>query len=394
MKILLYGCTYSTWITYFIDNFLKKEDYDVWILKTSNKEEYIQRFKEQGVHLIECPSKIMDWHDGKLKGNFFVILYIHYLQVKTIVKSGKYDLINLHYVDIVDIVDVFLLKCLTKAKLLVSYWGDDLLRFTDRILHFLGIFAKHADYVTFDNDDLKIKFHKVYKWAEKANSETVLFGLPILDIIREKQNNVSGIEIRKKWEFPENKTIIAIGYNAIPQQQHIAVLNSIEKLENEIKERIFILLQMSYGYGGTEEYKKSVADAAKKAGCQYKVIDSFLSDEEIADLRIVTDIFIHAQLTDAFSGSICENLFAGTILLNARWLRYQEFVDYNFKYLEFEEIDEVAQIIKEVLEHGFDVSGNSNLIWKLRSWDACMPKWKRIYRKVLEKDEKDVGDRG
>ena len=45
-------------------------------------------------------------------------------------------------------------------------------------------------------------------------------------------------------------------------------------------------------YSGTKEYKRKVFAQAKATGCEYVVIQHFLSDDEVADLRIITDIFI------------------------------------------------------------------------------------------------------
>lgn len=391
MKILLWGCTYSMWTIHFIKMFLLENNYEVWLLKNSSKKEYLDFFEEMGVHLIECPKLVIDWYDGSKRASTLKTLYIHFLQIKAAVKSGHFDLINLHYVDYTDIIDVVILKCIMQARLILSYWGSDLLRVSDRILSFAGLFGKRADYITFDNGDLRIKFEQKYKWKDRVKSSTALFGLSILDIIKEEQTNKSNAFIRKMWGVSEHKKVVAIGYNGIPQQQHIAVLECIKNIDEAIKEQICILLQMSYG--GTDEYRKTVIEAAKKAGCQYLVIECFMTDEEVADIRIMTDIFINAQMTDAFSGSVCENLFSNSILINARWLRYQEFDEHDFKYLEFENIFEIGEIIQKVLEQGFDVSGNKELIWKLRSWESCGSRWKRIYREVLGNYEESVGYR-
>jgi hypothetical protein len=42
--------------------------------------------------------------------------------------------------------------------------------------------------------------------------------------------------------------------------------------------------------------------------CEYSIVSQFLSDEDIARLRIAKDIFIHAQKTDAFSETVQEYL--------------------------------------------------------------------------------------
>lgn len=384
MKILLLGCIYSTWTQHFVEDFLVKNNYEVWVLNKSDAKEhkqYIDFFKKKGVHFIDCPKIAIDMYNGKNKGNCMKNLYAYVLQVMAIIKSGHYDLINLHYVDFPDLIYGVILKYVMKAKLVLSYWGSDLLRIEDKRLSFIGKFAKFADFVTFDNKDLEITFKRKYKWSQRIPSGTILFGLSILDRINEKYRRKSPIDIRRDWKIPEDKIIIAIGYNGIPEQQHIAVLRTIDKLDDEYKKKIFLLLQMTYG--GTKTYRKQVIAALRKTGCAYMEIQRFLTDDEVADLRIITDIYINAQKTDAFSGSVCENLYSGTLLINAKWLRYQEFKEYDFKYLEFENINEINQLIQKTFEQKFDVSKNKELVWQLRSWKYCSLKWKKVYDKVI-----------
>jgi glycosyltransferase involved in cell wall biosynthesis len=368
------------WTVHFIEEFLLKYNYEVWMLKTSNDSVYSSFFEKDNIHLIECPSVVTDWYDGENNKNFINTRYIHMLQLKAAIRAGKFDIINLHYVDYNDVIDVAILKNITKSRVIISYWGSDLLRMDKKKLLRLSMFAKKADYITFDNEDLNIKFHEIYKWADKIKNKTVLFGLPVLDII-EGKNMVNPMELKKKYKVPENKILIAVGYNGIPEQQHIRVLEIIKKLDTDIKEKIFLLLQMSYG--GTEDYREKVMESAKKTGCKYKVIQKFLSDDEVAELRIITDLFINAQTTDAFSGSVCENLFAGTLLINASWLKYKELEKYNFQYIEFDDFDELGDKIYESLQWKFDSSINKRLILNLRSWKSCAQKWEQVYSEVL-----------
>ena len=111
-------------------------------------------------------------------------------------------------------------------------------------------------------------------------------------------------------------------------------------------------------------------------------IQFFLSNDEVAELRIITDILINAQITDAFSGSVCEYLFAGAILINAKWLCYKELKKYNFQYWEFENFGEVHLLIEQAMEQRMDVSKNRELVWKLRSWEHCAPKWQKVYKRM------------
>jgi len=379
VKVLLWTVD-SPWTLNFVKNFLLEKNYEVWVPNRGDKE-YTKAYREYGVHLIELPQTVTEPQ------------YIHFGVLKAAIKSGPFDIINMQYVEYQYLADLVILKFIFKAKLVLSYWGSDLLRVGDRELGYAGRFSRFADFVTFDNIDLELKFKKTYKWAGRVPKETVMLGLPVLDHIKGKPKGGSKDGIRKKWGVGGGKVVIAIGYNGIPQQQHKKVLRALESLDNAYKEKIVLLLQMSYG--GTRSYRDSVVAAARRAGFQYIDIQRFLTDGEVAEIRVLTDIFINAQVTDAFSGSVCECLFAGAVLINAKWLRYKELGKYSLGYLEFGGFNEIGQIIEGVLKAPPDVKKNTGVIWQLRSWERCAPKWENVYRRMCSHAEgsSDFGGR-
>lgn len=381
MRILLWGCISSPWTMWFIRDFLLKYNYEVYILETSITEQHRKFFENNKINIIKCPSLVAEWYKNGKKGNCFKTLYIYFLQIKTVLNSGKYDIINLHYVDEFNVLLCVLLKQLQKSKLILSYWGSDLFRMPIKVLKRTGRMVKHADYITFDNGDMKTEFDRLYPWSYKKRNDVVFLGLPILNIIEQKMKSLSKEEIRKKWNIPLDKKVVSVGYNAIPEQQHLAVINCISRLCEEDKTNIFLLFQMTYARD--EEYCLQVKRCAEASGCEFMFLEHFLPDEQVAEIRIITDIYINAQKTDAFSGSVCENLFSQTVLVNAKWLRYKEFDKVKFKFIEFSDWIDLEDKLNNALNENADLSSNSELIWSMRSWERCAPKWEEVYRGVL-----------
>ncbi len=382
MKVLLWSVC-SPWTMNFVENFLVKHNYEVWILSIGNNrdcKEYADFYKRKGLHLIELPPLALKMYEGKI--GFFKAIYGRFLKLKAVIKAGPFDIINMQFVYYADLPDAIFLKYFMRAKLILSYWGSDLFRVDRDELVLQGRYVRHADFITFDNLDLEKEFKKTYNWGKKIPSKAALLGLPVLDIINKSCGDKAKDDIRRKWGIAKDKIVIAIGYNGIPQQQHKRILNVIRRLDKQYKEKIILLLQMSYG--GSREYKRSVIKAVKRTEYEYIDIQHFLSNSEVAELRIMTDIFINAQTTDAFSGSVCEYLFADTIIINAKWLLYKEFEKYDFQYLEFESFDDIPLLIQKVVEQEIDTFKNKELVWKLRSWEHCDSKWEKIYRRMCE----------
>ena len=384
VKVLIWGSIgtiSSPWTSSFIDRVLRDNDeFDIYILDTQISDYYIDKYTELGVHFIHTSKEVREWYLNNKRGGIIKSLWIHCVRLFMLIKSKDFDIINFHFVDSINLMALTILKRIFGAKLILSYWGSDLFRVSDFKLKVLSVFVRKADYVTFDNEDLRTKNEKIYKGA-KVERDTIMFGLSVLEVIKNKFTCCSREAIRQSRNIDTKKNVIAIGYNGIEEQQHLAVLEQIAKLEPDIKDSIVLLIQMTYG--GTPEYHSTVRNTARNTGCECVFLEDYLRIEEIADYRISTDIFINAQKTDAFSGSVCECLFAGAVVINARWLRYKEFEKYGIEYVEFEDFNAIPDAIRECLQMQHDCERNRETIWQLRSWESCAPKWKDMYNHVI-----------
>ena len=136
-------------------------------------------------------------------------------------------------------------------------------------------------------------------------------------------------------------------------------------------------------YGGTDDYIRNCEQCCKDQGIKYVTFREFLSEEEIGRIRIRTDIFINAQITDAFSGSFCEYLYADTTVFNARWLHYDEIDRYGIELIEFDSFDSLKKEIEAFLQNAnkyhIDYDKNEKIIRKLRSIESSKGKWNDIF---------------
>ncbi len=123
----------------------------------------------------------------------------------------------------------------------------------------------------------------------------------------------------------------------------------------------------------------------KDIECGYKIFTEFMDDTETMKLRTVTDLFIHAQRTDALSASVQEYLFAKKLLLNPSWIEYQEFKKMGIYYWEYHEFDELPKLLKKYVAFGLQedqkmrLKGNQELIAAYSSWESSSEEWKKLY---------------
>lgn len=114
-------------------------------------------------------------------------------------------------------------------------------------------------------------------------------------------------------------------------------------------------------------------------GIEYQIYDSYLTDDEVVNLRKSTDLFIHMQVTDAYSSSLQETLICGQKVINAEWLRYKELelLGLPYRLANFENLS--ASIINELNnERSFvDISN----VLKQYTWSYQLVEWNKLYNK-------------
>lgn len=364
------------WMMNFVDNVIHKMDADVYILPNCVvQEKFWKYYREQGVNLLSDTKVFKRYTEDVALRHWLRDMCVYRKTLNALRGMEQFDIINLHYVSIRELSLLSKLKR-DKEKFILSYYGSDLLRQNMFLLWYRKRYVRKADVATFDNGDLQRLFQSIYGKRSFGGKQYLLpFGLPILDRMKTLKRSLNNEAAKQKLGILSTDVTIAIGYNGKPEQHHLDILNELGKLDSVQKDNILIIIQMTYG--ATEEYKGVVMKKAIESGCKVEFFEEYLPDEDIAIIRLATDIYINAQKTDAFSGSVCENLYGGCILINADWLMYEEFKKEPFDFITFKQFSELRGIIQKIIQNEISVDKmrNEQLIWKMRSWEICKEKW-------------------
>ena len=172
-----------------------------------------------------------------------------------------------------------------------------------------------------------------------------------------------------------------IGYNGSIRQNHLKVINELSTLDNETLNKLNIVIQLSYGLT-SDEYRQNIIDEISKINVKHVIIDDFLNKEKSAMLRIATDIFIHAQESDAFSASIQECVYGGAVLINPEWIVYKEFDDIGIDYIKYDSFDELPFIIKDISDGNVNIYNADKVkeLYEKYSWNAVKKDWLKLYK--------------
>ena len=92
-------------------------------------------------------------------------------------------------------------------------------------------------------------------------------------------------------------------------------------MPNSLKEQVVLVLHVSYGR--REEYLAILKQKVDSSiNLSFILLEEFMNPDEIAKLRLVTDIMIHAPISDALSATMLEVLYAGNKVIAGGWLPF------------------------------------------------------------------------
>ena len=113
------------------------------------------------------------------------------------------------------------------------------------------------------------------------------------------------------------------------------------------------------------------------------VLDEFLTPTENACLRKISDILLNLPLSDQFSGSMQETLYAENIVLTGSWLPYEELLNQGI-YMHSIDVfnnfsEELILIVKNLNSFKLNTSKNKEIIRTFSHWNITIDCWKDLY---------------
>ena len=269
----------------------------------------------------------------------------------------------------------FLLKKIS-SKIIIYYAGSDFYRISNERRLAQINFINNCDLLMFNAHGMLNDFNNFYKTLVTTSKLVTGLGIDLLEVLNTKNSISEILTIKSKLEIPTENITISIGYNASEAQQHIKVL---EKILSIVKTNdLFVILPMTYG--GSDEYKKLVENYLYENEIENIVLKTFLTRDEIAEIRLISDITINMQTTDQASAALLEHLFSQNILLVGDWLPYS-FWDANGYYHHKVNFSNMPAVLSNILMN-FAVEKDNCKQNKQKVYDDW--RWEKIISKHIE----------
>lgn len=302
-------------------------------------------------------------------------------------KKERFDIVEIHYPphNFQAYIISLVLKILNVPSFLM-FWGSDILAINHKEARKLEKIVSCVTTINRLSEHTYADFEKYYgnKYDDMFCEKPQRFGTLVLPYINKRLSVKDKEELKKEYNVPNGKITVAIGYNGKRRQQHIEVLNELSKLEDKIKNKVYLILHL---VGIDDEgYREEIVEKLQFTGIEYIIIDEMLEFEEMSLMRSATDVFIHAQTTDGLSGSIRECFCSETIVLNPTWIQYDEFEKIGFEYIHYDNFGELSHIVEKIVKNEIeiDVMKNKELVNNAYSWDSVYDNWIEMFDKMID----------
>jgi len=329
---------------------------------------------------------IYETNNYKNKNKFLKFKEINKLINK--IKSKNIEVVHIHFLSPSYF---FYKKLFNNTKLIITFWGSDLYRVpkSSRLNKYLQKqVIKQADIITVVQEKMVRDFHETFGFENKPVYVT-RFGGPIDLPLFDKVKNDDEKKFKEKYKIGDNNIVITLGYSADPCKNHEYMIDEIMSL-NQVIKNLFIFIPMTYGSNEHREHiKKYCQETLQKNNVRYVILEDYMSDQEVAVLRNITDIMVNVQDTDAFSASMQESLYAGSIVINGSWLNYDELTKRGAYYETISELKPGALSSKiEYIIHNFyslkeKAKINKEIIKNINDFNM-IENWVKVYNKILE----------
>jgi len=284
--------------------------------------------------------------NSKELNKFLPLLYLDriFQSKKYLIKINQdYDILIYLYIKYEYL---FLYKSLnSKAKkIIATVWGSDFWK--NPIKFMFKKFYLKADLITVNNEKLREELIKYFSKSIDDKTIVCRFGVGSLDFIDQIKINETINQCKRKLGLNENSITITIGSRADSLEQHKKIINELKLLIDY--KNIQLVFPLTYG---NVTYKDIIIKYIKMTLNNEKIVifDKFLTNEDIARLRLSTNIFINLRETDQFSSAMLQHFYAGSLVINGSWLPYQELYKRGIFCFLLNNIHELPETIKEII---------------------------------------------
>ncbi|WP_396179431.1 hypothetical protein [Flavobacterium sp.] len=270
---------------------------------------------------------------------------------KNYISTGSFDVLHFHFCTRSNLEYLHFVK--KEVKVICSFWGSDLWRVSNiRDNFYVSKALNNADVITVQTPEMALALKAKYgnHLSNKVKDLRFTISVANYEAINFFRNNVQALEeFKLKYQLVEGKLIIQLGHNAFQENNHLKMIEALRSLPKSYKNKMIFILHLSYGR--KVQYLADIKNAViESPDLEFRILDEFMNPIEISKLRLVTDIMIHAPISDALSGTMTEVLYAGNTVIAGGWLPFGILRRNEIQFEEFEEFENLVPKLIQTIE--------------------------------------------
>lgn len=276
------------------------------------------------------------------------IIYYYKKQFRTFINGRHYDIVNIHFPSYLM---RYILKDLRSAadNIVVTPWGSDVYRISERKRKIVQNVFDVADYVTGHGDRFTHDFMRIFNIPQHKFVYADI-GSETIDYIVDNGLKCSTSDAKKKLGIGDSY-VITCGYNASRAQQHKKIIEAVERIKQELPSNLVLIFPLTYP--DDKSYVNELRTEVAQMGIKALFFTEYLDLSNLLIVRQATDMFVHVQTTDANSASLKEYLLLGKNCINGSWLLYDDIEEKNYKpYYTVNSLDSLHNIILKAFRQG------------------------------------------
>jgi len=375
MRVLILGNPDSIWTKEFIEYVIIRPGRKVYVLYNSQtRGKFVDFYESLGVEVIMVPPV----SDVVMKIPKFRAILMQKNCIRAARRYSPFDVIINMFVS-PDTLSCAIAQKKYGGSILAYFCGSDIIRADALTCARLKKRLVKTDHAVFASTGVQKAYEEKIGHLNDCRQTTIRLGISVFSNIDWEMANSSIEKCKYSFGIPTDKKTVSIGYNGSEAQNHLSVLEQIKLIAPEIKEKILILIPMTYA--GTKKYVAQVSAAAKMTGCEVMIFSEYMDHKTIAKLWLATDVFINAQVSDGLSGSVLEIMYAGALLLNASWLHYSEYENWGLEYRNLSRFEDLPELLTDVIRTPLIRNEkNREILSSTMSWQQCKIAWDKLLK--------------
>ena len=289
----------------------------------------------------------------------------------------QYDRINIHFPGADSIAVCYWAS--KKARVVTSLYGSDILRASKRSLAVVKKLLLRSDAITVASRTIQEQVSQKISAQFDDKIEIVRYGSNAAGYMSKAIAASSKAECKQHFGFPADRITVLCGYNGSRAQRHIEILQELKKLSSQTQNKLFLVLQCSYGF--SESYYKELSAALDASPLEGVIVTDFMQGEVLAKFRNSIDVFLNLQPTDVLSATMIEELEAGAVVVKGDWLCYPDLDERKAYMRSIPTMDALSTELKRIVVDFSDEQAKAQTnkgVWEILSWEKQYSKWERI----------------